>query len=65
MKKKYGVSISSNVLSIKNTDDPINLEVTTHLKISKNKDRFSGNLKSITSVEGLKDPPTLCHFNSI
>ena len=54
--KKYGVSISSNVLSIKNTDDPINLEVTTHLKISKNKDRFSGNLKSITSVEGLKDP---------
>lgn len=54
--KKYGVSISSNVLSIKNTDDPINLEVTTHLKISKNKDRFSGNLKSITSVECLKDP---------
>lgn len=54
--KKYGVSISSDVISIKNTDDPINLEVTTHLTLSKNKDKFSGNLKSITSVEGLKDP---------
>ena len=54
--EKYGVSISSNVISIENTDDPINLEVTTHLKVSKNKDKFSGDLKTITSVEGLKDP---------
>ena len=34
--KKYGVSISSDVISIKNTDDPINLEVTTYLTLSKN-----------------------------
>ena len=54
--EKYGVSISSKAISIENTDDPAKLEVTIHLKVSKNKDKFSGNLKSFTSVEGLKDP---------
>ena len=32
--------ISSDVISIKNTDDPINLEVTTHLTLSKIKTNF-------------------------
>lgn len=54
--EKYGISISSNVISVENSDKPIYLLSKVNIKASKDSDSYNSILTTKTSVEGLKDP---------
>ncbi len=54
--KKYDVEISSETLSVENTDSPWNILFKVKLDVKKGNERFSGIVEKNASVEGLRDP---------
>lgn len=54
--EKYDVKISSEVLSVENTDSPWKILFKVKLNINKNNNRFSKIVEKNASIEGLKDP---------
>ena len=54
--KRYGVRISSQTLSVENTDSPWKLLFKVKLNIEKDGEKFSRIVEKNASVEGLRDP---------
>lgn len=54
--KKYGVKISSEALSVENSDSPWNLLFKVKLNIEKDDESYSNIVEKLISVEGLRDP---------
>lgn len=54
--KKYGVKISSEALSVENTDTPWKILLKVKLNAEKGNMKYSNIIKRNTSIEGLKDP---------
>ena len=54
--KKYDVDISSEVLSVENTDSPWNILFKVRLNGKKGNDGFSQIIERNASIEGLRDP---------
>ncbi len=54
--KKYGVKITSETVSVKNTDSPWKILFKVKLKMEKNNEKFSKIVEKNASVEGLRDP---------
>ena len=55
-KKKYGVEIRSEVLSVESTDSPWKVLFKVRVKADKDSNQFDGIIESNSSIEGLKDP---------
>ena len=55
-KKKYGVEIRSEVISVESTDSPWKVLFKVRVKADKDNQQFDGILCSNSSIEGLKDP---------
>ncbi|MBQ9025647.1 MAG: hypothetical protein IJ104_04615 [Methanobrevibacter sp.] len=55
-KKKYGVDIRSEVISVESTDSPWKVLFKVRIKADKDSQQFDGVLESNSSIEGLKDP---------
>ncbi len=55
-KKKYGIEIRSEVLSVESTDSPWKVLFKVHVKADKDSNKFDGVIESNSSIEGLKDP---------
>ena len=55
-KKKYGVDIRSEVISVESTDSPWKVLFKVRIKADKGNEQFNGVLESNSSIEGLKDP---------
>ena len=55
-KKKYGVNIRSEVLSVESTDSPWKVLFKVRLKADMNNEQFNGIIESNSSIEGLNDP---------
>ncbi len=53
---KYDAKITSEVLSVENTDSPWKILFKVKLNIKKDGEEFSGVVERNTSVEGLRDP---------
>ena len=54
--EKYGVKITSQVLSVENTDSPWKILLKVKLNIKKDNEEFSKIVERNASVEGLRDP---------
>ena len=54
--KKYGVKITSEVLSVENTDSPWKILFKVKLNVEKDNEKFSKIIEKNASVEGLRDP---------
>ncbi len=54
--KKYDVKITSEVLSVENTDSPWKILFKVKLNIQKANEKYSKIVEKNTSVEGLRDP---------
>lgn len=54
--KRYGAEITSEALSVENTDSPWKLLFKVKLDIEKDGEKFSGIVEKNASVEGLRDP---------
>lgn len=54
--EKYGVKITSEALSVENTDSPWKLLFKVKLNIEKDGEKFSRIVEKNASVEGLRDP---------
>ena len=54
--ERYGVRISSETLSVENTDSPWQLLFKVKLNIEKDSEKFSKIVERNASVEGLRDP---------
>lgn len=54
--KRYDVKISSEALSVENTDSPWKLLFKVKLNVEKDKEKYSGIIERNASVEGLRDP---------
>ena len=54
--KKYGVKITSETLSVENTDSPWKILFKVKLNIEKDNEKFSKTVEKNASVEGLRDP---------
>ena len=54
--EKYDVRISSETLSVENTDSPWNLLFKVKLDVNKGNEKYSGIVEKNASVEGLRDP---------
>ena len=54
--EKYGMKISSEVLSVEPTDDPWKVLFKVKLNMKKNSNRFYKIIEKNVSVEGLRDP---------
>lgn len=54
--EKYDVKISSEVVSVENTDSPWKVLFKVKLNMEKNNERFSSVIERNTSIEGLRDP---------
>ena len=55
-KKKYGIDIRSEVLSVDSTDSPWKVMFKVRVKADKDNEQFNGVLESNSSIEGLNDP---------
>ena len=55
-KKKYGIDIRSEVLSVESTDSPWKVLFKVRIKADKDNNQFNGVLEANSSIEGLKDP---------
>ena len=55
-KQKYDVNIHSEVLSIKNTADPIKYLFKFKINVKKENEEYNGVLEKNVSIEGLRDP---------
>lgn len=55
-KQKYDVNIHSEVLSIKNTADPIKYLFKVKINVKKENEEYNGVLEKNVSIEGLRDP---------
>ena len=53
---KYAIKLTSDVLSVSETDSPWKVLFKVHLKGSKGSEKFSKVILKNTSVEGLRDP---------
>lgn len=53
---RYGVKITSQTLSVENTDSPWKMLFRVKLNIEKDSERFSKVVEKNASVEGLRDP---------
>ena len=54
--KKYGVKISSDVVSVESSDNPWKILFKVKLNIEKDNERFNKIIEKNTSIEGLRDP---------
>ncbi|WP_407391857.1 hypothetical protein [Methanobrevibacter sp.] len=54
--EKYGAKITSQVLSVENTDSPWKILLKVKLNIKKDNEEFSKIVERNASVEGLRDP---------
>lgn len=54
--EKYGVKITSETLSVENTDSPWKILFKVKLNIKKDNEKFSKIVEKNASVEGLRDP---------
>ena len=54
--EKYGVKISSETVSVENTDSPWKLLIKVKLNVEKDNEKFSKIIERNASVEGLRDP---------
>lgn len=54
--KRYGAEITSEALSVENTDSPWKLLFKVRVNIEKDGEKFSGIVEKNASVEGLRDP---------
>ncbi|WP_407422144.1 hypothetical protein [Methanobrevibacter sp.] len=54
--KKYGVEISSQAISVENTDSPWKILLKVKLNVKKGNMKYSNIIKKNASIEGLKDP---------
>ena len=54
--EKYGMKISSEVLSVEPTDDPWKVLFKVKLNMKKNSNRFYKIIEKNVSIEGLRDP---------
>lgn len=54
--EKYGVKISSETVSVENTDSPCKLLIKVKLNVEKDNEKFSKIIEKNASVEGLRDP---------
>lgn len=54
--KKYDVKITSEVISVENTDSPWKILFKVKLNVEKGSDKFSKIVEKNASTEGLKDP---------
>ena len=54
--KKYGVKITSETVSVENTDSPWKILFKVKLNIEKDNEKFSKTVEKNASVEGLRDP---------
>ena len=63
--KRYGVKITSKVISIENTDSPWNILIKVKLTVEKDNEKFNGVLQKNASVEGLRDPLPLAKFSRV
>lgn len=54
--EKYGVTVSSKTLSVKNTASPWKVLFKVKLNIKKDNEEFDGVIEKNASIEGLKDP---------
>lgn len=55
-KNKYGVEISSETISVENTDSPWEILFKVKLNVKKGNMKYSNIIERNASVEGLKDP---------
>ena len=55
-KKKYGVDISSEVLSVENTETPWKILFKVKLNVKKDDIKYSNTIEKNASIEGLRDP---------
>ncbi len=54
--KKYGVKITSETLSVENTESPWKILFKVRLNVEKDGENFSKIIEKNTSIEGLRDP---------
>ena len=54
--KKYGVEISSEAISVENTDSPWQILLKAKLNVTKGNMKYSNIIKRNASIEGLRDP---------
>lgn len=54
--EKYGVKITSEVLSVENTDSAWKILFKTRLNIQKDNEKFSKIIEKNATIEGLRDP---------
>ena len=54
--EKYDVKITSEALSVENTDSPWKLLFKVKLNVEKGSEKYSGIIEKNASVEGLRDP---------
>ncbi|WP_407454930.1 hypothetical protein [Methanobrevibacter sp.] len=54
--KKYGVKITSQTLSVENTESPWKILFKVRLNVEKDGENFSKIIEKNTSIEGLRDP---------
>ena len=54
--KKYGVKITSETLSVENTESPWKILFKVRLNVEKDGENFSNIIEKNTSIEGLRDP---------
>lgn len=55
-KKKYGIDIRSETLSVESTDSPWKVLFKVRVKADKDNEQYDGVLYANSSIEGLKDP---------
>ena len=55
-KEKYGVKITSEVLSVENTDSAWKILFKTRLNVQKDNEKFSKIIEKNATIEGLRDP---------
>ena len=56
LEKKYGAEISSEVLSVENTETPWKILFKVKLNVKKDDIKYSNTIEKNASIEGLRDP---------
>lgn len=63
--EKYDVKITSEVISVENTDSPWKILFKVKLHVEKDGEKYDGVIERNASVEGLKDPLPLAKFSRV
>ena len=63
-KKKYGIDIRSEVISVDSSDSPWKVLFKVRVKADKDSQQFDGIIERNSSIEGLKDPLPYAMFNA-